>query len=385
MALAVRNRGRGGRLTVRRAILAVNAGSSSLKAALFDVAAPDGPQEIARSSSGSGDISEAADRLLDWVEDHIGDCELHAVGHRIVHGGPLFHDAVEIDEAVLFQLEALTPLAPLHQPGGLAPILRFRELRPDLLQFACFDTAFHRTIAPPASQYALPQSMNSHGVRRYGFHGLSYESIAEQLRAAGADTHGDRPSRIIVAHLGSGASLCAMLGLKSVDTTMGFSVLDGLVMGTRPGSLDPGILLYLLKETSLSVGELEHMLYRESGLLGLSGISGDVAVLLASDAREAADALEVFAFQVVRHTAALAATLGGVDRIVFTGGIGEHAPAVVRMITQGLEWLGAVLDDQANESGATLISAPSSSIILERRQTEEELVIARRITQRLSP
>lgn len=370
---------------MRRAILAVNAGSSSLKFALFDIAAPDGLQKIAHSSWGPGDIKVAADRLLDWVKDHIGDRELHAVGHRIVHGGPMFHDAVEVDDAVLMELETLTPLAPLHQPGGLAHILRFRELRPDLPQFACFDTAFHRTIAPPASQYALPRSLEAHGIRRYGFHGLSYESIAEQLCAIGADIHDGRPSRIIVAHLGSGASLCAMLGLKSVDTTMGFSVLDGLVMGTRPGALDPGILLYLLKETSTSVEDLEHMLYRESGLLGLSGISGDVAVLLESDAREAADALEVFAFQVARHAAAVAATLGGVDRLVFTGGIGEHAPAVVRKVTQRLEWLGAALDEQANKSNATLISAPSSSVIIERRRTDEEKVIARRVSQRLSP
>jgi len=359
--------------------LAVNAGSSSLKVALFDIAAPGGPRKIAHSSWGPSDIGIAADHLLDWVEAHIGDFELYAIGHRIVHGGPKFHDAVEIEEAVLIELEALTPLAPLHQPGGLAHILRFRELRPDLSQFACFDTAFHRTIAPPASQYALPRSMEAHGIRRYGFHGISYESIAEQLRAIGADIHDGRPSRIIVAHLGSGASLCAMLGLKSVDTTMGFSALDGLVMGTRPGSLDPGILLHLLKETGMSVGDLEHMLYRESGLLGLSGISGDVAALLESDAREAADALDVFAFQVARHTAALAATLGGLDRMVFTGGIGEHAPKVVQMISQRLEWLGAALDAQANESSATVISTPSSPIILERRRTEEELAIARRV------
>lgn len=368
-----------------QAILAVNAGSSSLKVALFVAAAPEGLREIARSSWGSDDISLAADRLPGWVEDNIGDCELRAVGHRIVHGGPRFHDAVQVDDAVLNELEALTPLAPLHQPGGLAPIKQFRELRPDLSQFACFDTAFHRTIAPPASRYGLPRSMEAHGIRRYGFHGLSYESIAQQLRAAGADMHDERPSRIIVAHLGSGASLCAMHGLESVDTTMGFSVLDGLVMATRPGSLDPGIVLYLLRETGMSVEEVEQALYHESGLLGLSGISGDVAALLASDARDAADALEVFAFQVARHAAALAATLGGVDRIVFTGGIGEHAPAVVRMITQRLEWLGAALDEQANVSGATLISAPSSSVILERRRTEEELVIARQVSHRLSP
>jgi acetate kinase len=232
-------------------------------------------------------------------------------------------------------------------------------------------------MMPPASRYALSRTFEEQGVRRYGFHGLSYESIVAQLRRSG-DAKALKPhSRIIVAHLGNGASLCAMRGLKSIDTTMGFSTLDGLVMGTRTGTLDPGILLYLLREKGLSVERLEQLLYRESGLLGVSGISSDVATLLASDAPEAAEALDLFAFQAARHAAALAATLGGADRIIFTGGIGEHAPGVRRMIVGRLGWLGAELDEQANNAGAAIISTGASSILLERRPAEEELAIAR--------
>jgi acetate kinase len=365
-------------------ILALNVGSSSFKFGLFEVCGGGaGLNEIA-AESWKVDDGLPTDRMLQWIEQHFSGSRLAAVGHRVVHGGAEFYQPVEIDDDVLGRLEALTPLAPLHQPAALAPVHQICAARPELRQFACFDTAFHRTIVPPASTYALPRRLEAAGILRYGFHGLSYQSIAEQLRAIGGAFHADRPSRAIIAHLGSGASLCALRGLQSVDTTMGFSVLDGLVMGTRPGSIDPGILLYLIKEKGVSVEDLEHMLYRESGLLGLSNISGDVAVLLSSRATEAEDALEVFAFQVARHVAALAATLGGVDRIVFTGGIGEHAPAVVRRIAQKLEWLGAALDDRANESGATVVSAACSAVILERRRTEEELVIARSVSQRLS-
>ena len=368
---------------MRKAILAVNAGSSSVKCALFAGSETGDLHEIARSSWAADADGAAAGRLLDWAGSHIGDRQLDAVGHRIVHGGPDFHEPVEIDDEVLNRLDALTSLAPLHQPMGLARMQRIRKLRPELPQFACFDTAFHRTIVPPASRYALPRSLETQGIRRYGFHGLSYESIAEQLRAEGAAELDGRPSRIIVAHLGSGASLCAMLGLNSVDTTMGFSVLDGLVMGTRPGSLDPGILIYLVKENGLSAGDLEHMLYQESGLLGVSGVSADVATLLASDTPEAAEALELFVFQVARQTAGLATTLGGLDRLIFTGGIGENAPVIRRMIARRLDWLGAALDAEANEGGATVISRSSGSILLERRPTQEELAIARRVAHLL--
>lgn len=387
------------------AILALNAGSSSLKFGLykcpkvnedpnvlvtgsvrdlhgtsprFQATAPDNTALVDEHWTKSSPDA-VIEGLLDWVQRHLGKTRLVAVGHRVVHGGPDYSDPVEIDESILARLEALAPLAPLHQPASLAPARWIRALRPDLRQFACFDTAFHRQIGPPASRYALPRAFEGEGIRRYGFHGLSYESIAAQLKANGDQAAAEPASRIIVAHLGNGASLCAMHGLKSVDTTMGFSTLDGLVMGTRPGALDPGILLYLMREKGFTAERLELLLYRESGLLGVSGISADVATLLASDAPAAAEALDLFAFQVARQTAALAATLGGIDRFIFTGGIGEHAPAVRRMIAQRLSWIGAELDVQANASGATIISTGTSSILLERRATQEELMIARHV------
>ena len=391
------------------AILALNAGSSSLKFGLykrpndsedptvlvtgsvrdlhgtsprFQVTAPDNTVLVEEHWTKSAPDG-AIEGLLDWVQGHLRKTRLVAVGHRVVHGGPEFSDPVEIDEPILARLEALTPLAPLHQPASLAPVRRIRASRLDLRQFACFDTAFHRQIGPPASRYALPRAFEAEGIRRYGFHGLSYESIAAQLKASGDQAVAGPASRIIVAHLGNGASLCALQGLKSVDTTMGFSTLDGLVMGTRPGVLDPGILLYLLQERGLTVERLEQLLYRESGLLGVSGISADVATLLASDASAAAEALDLFAFQVARQTAALTATLGGIDRFIFTGGIGEHAPAVRRMIAVRLGWLGAEIDEQANASGATVISTRTSSILLERRSTQEEFMIARHVLKLL--
>ena len=386
------------------AVLALNAGSSSLKFGLFEAAsggepptlatgavrnvggqqphfrvqAPDGTTLADEPSTFSGPDTPV-ERLIEWIEVHFQGTVITAVGHRVVHGGMEFGDPVEVDEGTLARLHALTPLAPLHQPASLEPIRRIRAFRPDLRQFACFDTAFHLTIVPPASRFALPRTFEKQGVRRYGFHGLSFESIVGQLKRSGDADASSPDSRIIVAHLGNGASLCAMRGLKSVDTTMGFSTLDGLVMGTRPGALDPGILLYLLRERGWSAERMEQMLYRESGLLGVSGISSDVATLFASGALGAAEALDLFAFQAARHVAALAATLGGLDRIIFTGGIGEHAPAVRKMIMSRLQWLGAELDDEANDAGSITISSRSSSILIERRQTEEELAIARHV------
>jgi acetate kinase len=356
------------------AILALNAGSSNLKAGLFEwqpgVAEP---LLLARQ--------KIRDRPLDWAQAHLGDRRLIAVGHRVVHGGADASASVEIDEPMLARLEALTPLAPLHQPASLEPVRRIREACPGLRQFACFDTAFHRSIGLPASRYALPRALEEEGIRRYGFHGLSYESIATQLAADEKSPSAPSMSRIIVAHLGNGASLCALSGLKSVDTTMGFSTLDGLVMGTRPGALDPGIMLYLLQEKHFSVGQLEELLYKQSGLLGVSGISADVADLVASDSPAAAAALDLFAFQVARQTAALAATLGGIDQFIFTGGIGEHSPVVRRLIADRLQWLGAALDEQANDSNARTISSEASGILLERRSTQEELMIARHVVR----
>jgi acetate kinase len=389
---------------VTNAILALNAGSSSLKFGLFDCSP--GEQLAARArgtirrtneigakatftgTDGTALVDEQwpggsagsfVERLLGWIEALLGNEQLAAVGHRIVHGGPDFSDPIIIDEAVLEILSALTPLAPLHQPSCLEPVRILARMRPNVPQIACFDTAFHRTMAPPASRYALPRAYEAEGVRHYGFHGLSYQSIAAQL----AEEHGgdgpDVSARIVVAHLGNGASLCAMQNLMSVDTTMGFSTLDGLVMGTRAGSLDPGILLYLLKEKGFSPDTLEDLLYRQSGLLGVSRISEDVAALLASPVPAAADALGLFAFSITRHTAALAASLGGLDHFIFTGGIGENAAAIREMVVRRLEWLGAELDDTANGAGARRISTDRSLVLIERRSTNEELAIAREV------
>jgi acetate kinase len=381
-------------------ILVLNAGSSSLKFGLFEWPDDgDDPRQIAlgvahseagtqyRVSIASNDAGlrfngtwagSTADQfvtnLLEWIDRQAGIGSVVAVGHRIVHSGPHFCALVAIDERVLERLEALVPLAPLHQPACLAPIRSLRASRPGMRQIACFDTAFHCSIEPPAGRYALPRQFEAEGIRHYGFHGLSFESIAAQLRNEGGAAVA--AERIILAHLGSGASLCALRGLRSVDTTMGFSTLDGLVMGTRPGALDPGILLYLMKARHMSPSELERLLYRQSGLLGVSGISPDVDELLASDAPAARDALDLFAFQVARQAGALAATLGGLDRFVFTGGIGENAPAVRRMIVDRLTLFGARLDRHANAAGDRVLSRADSCILIEKRGTQEELAIA---------
>lgn len=385
-------------------ILALNAGSSSLKFGLFGGGTDHDPPEVCRGvirSVGRNDsqiIITGPDGgiilrddwptttkevviklLLGWIEGTYGPGSIGAVGHRIVHGGAEFADPVLVDDVVLAKLDALTSLAPLHQPTSLEPVRIVAALRTNLVQIACFDTSFHRTIRPPACRYALPRACEAQGIRRYGFHGLSYESITAQLAKEAEPIGKEPPSRLIVAHLGNGASLCAMRGLKSVDTTMGFSTLDGLVMGTRPGSLDPGILLYLIKEKGYSPDLLEQLLYRESGLLGVSEISADVATLLASSSPAAAEALDLFAFSVARHAAALAATLGGLERFIFTGGIGENAAAVRAMVVKRLEWLGAELDENANEAGAQRVSTDQSSVLIECRRTNEELAIARQV------
>jgi acetate kinase len=319
--------------------------------------------------------------LIDWIDRHLGDAGLVAVGHRVVHGGRDFSAPVRIDEETLARLDALTPLAPLHQRASLAPVRQLMKLRPELAQYACFDTAFHHGLAPPVSRYPLPRALEEQGVRRYGFHGLSYEAIAAKLAAEDDGAIGEK---IIVAHLGSGASLCAMRGLRSVDTTMGFTALDGVMMGTRPGTLDPGILLYLMQTQGYDAARIEHLLYHESGLLGVSGISSDVETLLASDHVEAREALDLFAFLVARHAAALASTLGGLDRFVFTGGVGEHAWQVRENIGSRLSWLGAQLDADANRNGAGTISAQASKLRVQVLVTDEEAVIGAHVVEMLA-
>ncbi|WP_026304114.1 acetate/propionate family kinase [Kaistia granuli] len=383
------------------AILTLNAGSSSLKFALFRVEGPDRlelslrgeiemiatrPHFLARDAGGAvladhnwPDAAGASQPLFEmvvgWTEAHLGADRLMAVGHRVVHGGPNHAKPERVTPALLAALDRITPLAPLHQPQNLAPIRAIAAARPELPQVACFDTAFHHTMPDVASRFALPREYEAMAVRRYGFHGLSYESIARRLPdVAPALAHG----RVIVAHLGNGASLCALHQGRSIDTTMGFSALDGLVMGTRPGTLDPGVILYLLQERGMTVGEVEDLLYRRSGLLGVSGgIASDMRTLLVSADIRAAEAVELFTYRIAREAGGLASSLGGLDGIVFTAGIGEHAPPVRAAVCERLEWLGAVLDPAANARGDAVISAPQSRIEIRVIPTDEERMIAR--------
>ncbi len=370
-------------------ILTLNAGSSSVKFAIFDAATLHArlrgeienlhatPHVFARDADGAvlidrcwpaGDVLPA---LLDFIDAHIGPNALVAAGHRVVHGGADHVRPEAVTPALLAALEALTPLDPLHMPDNLAPIRAIAAARPSLAQVACFDTAFHHTLPPVATHLALPRAITEAGVRRYGFHGLSFEYIAGRLAE-------DAPAlrRVIVAHLGSGASLCALADGRSIETTFGFTALDGLVMATRCGSLDPGVLLYLARQGH-TTADIEDMLYRRSGLLGVSGISGDVRDLLASDDPRARDALDLFAYRIAGCTGALASALGGLDGFVFTAGIGEHAPAIRAAICARLGWLGLRLDDAANTANAARIGAADSKIDVRVIATDEEAMIAR--------
>ncbi|MGO4438413.1 acetate/propionate family kinase [Rhizobium sp. RAF56] len=379
-------------------ILVVNAGSSSLK---FEIFATDGglrklakgqmegigtaPQLRVKGAGGEilvdqnhspGDVPDlpAAMRLVGaWLrEKHEG--RLVAVGHRVVHGGAEYERPVLIDDKVIRDLEKLVPLAPLHQENNLAPIRAVIERRPDLPQVACFDTSFHRGHSVVADHYAIPEHFFAEGVRRYGFHGLSYEYIAGRLREVAPDIAG---GRVIVAHLGSGASLCALSNGRSVETTFGFTALDGIPMGTRCGQIDPGVLLYLLQQRGMAPREVQDLLYKESGLKGLSGMSNDVRALLASDSPQASLALEHFVYRIGLSAGALTAALGGLDAFVFTAGIGENSPDIRARIAATLSWLGAEVDVEKNAEQALLISTPASKVRLYVVPTDEELMIAR--------
>jgi len=382
-------------------ILVLNAGSSSIKFAAFRASADDALELLQQGQlDGIGsaprlqahdaarhslvdrtldihavpDVAAAEAVVNDWINAHLGVAP-DAVGHRVVHGGVDFWQPVRVDAAILDRLAALSPLAPLHQPFNLAPIRALLQRQPRLPQVACFDTAFHHGHAPEMDLYALPQSLIAAGVRRYGFHGLSYEYIASRLPSvAPALARG----RTVVAHLGNGASLCALQGGRSVDSTMGFSALEGLVMGTRPGNLDPGVVLYLLQEQGLDAAQISRLLYHDCGLKGLSGLSGDMRELLASDTAAAQLALVVFAHRVAQSVAAMAASMGGLDGVVFTAGIGEHAPGARAAIVQRLGLFGAHLDAAANTgvTGVLDIAAPDSRIALRVVPTDEELKIA---------
>ena len=353
-------------------ILTLNAGSSNLKCALFR---QDGREPVLLGRrTFQGDEDASAGRVLDWCEGVRPGAGL-AVGHRVVHGGPDFHGPTRINPEVIDALERLVPMAPLHQPHSIALIRAIAAARPDLKQAACFDTSFHRTMPEIATRFGLPREMHERGLRRYGFHGLSYEYVAARLRRFAPKV---AAGRVIVAHLGSGASMCAMLGGRSIDSTMGFSPLDGLLMGTRPGALDPGVVLHLRDHEGFSAGGMETLLYHRSGLLGVSGLSADMRVLLASGTPHAREAIDLFVYRAAREAGALASSLGGLDALVFTGGIGENCAEIRAGIAARLHWLGIELDWQANEMNAEgqvgLADARASAWIL---PTDEEQVIGR--------
>ena len=378
-------------------ILTLNAGSSSLKFALYD-GAPlvatargeienlnDAPHFVARDGKGTvlaeqhwpagqtDPFATALEALMGFADAHLGGEGLDAVGHRVVHGGADHVGPELVTPKLLKALDALTPLDPLHLPHNLTPMRVVSTARPALPQVACFDTAFHHDMPLVAQRIALPRAITQAGLRRYGFHGLSYEYIASCLPALSPRL---AAGRVVVAHLGSGASLCALQAGRSVDTTMGFSALDGLMMATRCGSLDPGVVLYL-GQLGHSFADIETMLYRQCGLLGVSGVSGDVRVLLASKDPHAVAALELFSYRMAAHTGALASALGGLDGLVFTAGIGEHAAPIRAALCTRLAWLGVKLDQAANEAGAGLISMADSAIEIRVIPTDEEIMIAR--------
>jgi len=380
------------------AILVVNAGSSSLKFQVFTVSGGalerqvrgqlDGigqrPRLRARDTQGKSlvdltfereevpDLPTAIDRTRTWLRGLEG-FSLLAIGHRVVHGGPDHAAPTIIDHALLDKLATYAELAPLHQPNNLLPIRLAMEINPDVPQVACFDTAFHRDHPELADCYALPLSFHREGIRRYGFHGLSYEYIAGRLRETRPEL---AAGRVIVAHLGSGASMCALLDGRSIESTMGFTALDGLPMGTRAGQLDPGVVLHLIMQNGMTAEAVSSLLYHEAGLKGLSGISNDMRDLLASEDPRAAFAIEHFVYRCALNIGALTAALGGLDGFVFTAGIGENAPELRERLIRRMAWLGAELDPAANRAGTFLISTPASRIDLCIVPTDEELMIA---------
>ncbi|MEM9221328.1 MAG: acetate/propionate family kinase [Pseudomonadota bacterium] len=377
-----------------RAVLVVNAGSSSIKLAVFgtDGEAPllsamverigsDAASASVTDSAGArrnvplqgraGDTHEGALSALLPVLAEASSLAIAAVGHRIVHGGATFSSSVTIDAAVLATLEKLIPLARTHQPHGLAAIRAVTVLWPDVMQVACFDTAFHTTIPEKARTLALPRTVRDAGVRRYGFHGLSYRWIAQKLKET---LGGQAAGRFVVAHLGNGASLCGMVDGQSRATTMGFTPLDGLVMGERPGLTDPGAVLFMVEEMGMDVDALRNVLFKQSGLLGLSGLSNDMRVLLASPSPEARLAVEVYVHRVVREVGAMAAEIGGLDGLVFTGGVGEHASFVRGAILERLAFLGLRFDVSANEKNAPRVSPQFAPPILVIAANEEAVI-----------
>jgi acetate kinase len=381
--------------------LAVNAGSSSIKAGLYAPGGAADPVPLLRAEieridtaprlkagdadgniiedatwtlDGDGGIAATIGRFADWIAGKLDGRTLSVIGHRVVFGGPHHRAPAVIDKALLDRLDGLVPLSPMHMPRNLDCIRAFRMHFPGILQIACFDTGFHRSMPEVAGRYGLPRDYHERGVRRYGFHGLSYEYIRERLREL------DPPAlagRTVVAHLGGGASMCAMVDGHSVATTMGFGPLGGLVMGTRPGDLDPDVMLWLAGKADMDHEELERLLYHASGLLGVSGISADMRDLLASDDPHAKQAVELFVYRIVRELGSLAAAAGGLDALVFTGGIGENAAEIRERVCWRSAWLGIRLDPDANRSGRPKISTRDSDVAVWVIPTDEDRIIAR--------
>jgi acetate kinase len=381
-------------------ILVVNAGSSSVKFQVYGIGEANALSRLIKgqidgigsrprlkaednnksplidrefSSDQVASVPDAIAEAGKWLRE-LPNINLAAVGHRVVHGGPDYSQPVLVDHEVLARLERYSSLAPLHQPNNLAPIRTLLANRPDVPQVACFDTAFHRSHSSLADHYAIPERFYDEGVRRYGFHGLSYEYVADRLRQVAPDVAN---KRVIIAHLGSGASMCAVANGLSVESTMGFTALDGLPMGTRPGQVDAGVVLYLIAEKGMSAAEVESLLYRECGLKGLSGISNDVRDLADSKDPHAAFAIDYFVYRVALHAGMLAAALGGVDAFVFTAGIGENSRMLRNQIAEKLKWLGVTIDHAANAAGKLNISGEMSRVGVYVIPTDEELMIAR--------
>lgn len=377
-----------------RAILTLNAGSSSVKVSLFpevgdtplatglaDKIGPSGVLKLrdaeGKEIAAAGDVTSHAGAItsvFNGFRARWPNLELKAVGHRVVHGGAERSEPVRVDEALLVELERLSPFAPLHQPHNLAGIRAATAAFPGVSQVACFDTAFHRSHPFVNDVFALPRALYDEGVRRYGFHGLSYEYIAGELARIAP---GLAEGRIVVAHLGNGASMCAMQKGRSVASTMGFSALDGLPMGTRCGQLDPGVLLYLMDQKSMSAAQISDLLYKQSGLLGLSGLSNDMRTLEAAGTPEAAQAIDYFVFRCQREVGAMAAALGGIDALVFCGGIGENSRLVRARICERMAWMGIEIDHTRNAANAAVISSDLARTTVMVMPTNEELVIAR--------
>lgn len=389
---------------MREPILVINAGSSSVKFSLFETE-DDRSLSVGRSgqveSIGTAARFKVVDARGDTLADHavdVPDCDaavaaihrwladegdrgsgLAGIGHRVVHGGGIFSEPVAVDDEIIAQLEALTPLAPLHQPHNIAAIRFFYATAPKVRQVACFDTAFHRTMPLLEQVFALPRDLTARGIRRYGFHGISYEYILSALPRMAPTCVG---RKLIVAHLGSGASMCAIDHGRSVATTMAFTPLDGLPMGTRAGALDPGVILYLLQHEGMDAEAIQNLLYQRSGLLGVSGLSGDMRTLLDSDLPAARDAIDLFVYRTGRELGSLVAALNGLDALIFTAGIGENAPEIRARICRDAGWLGIAIDNEANAKGGPRISSHESAIPAWVIPTDENLMIARH-TRRL--